>query len=194
MFPMAEKMNTLTVCRASAGTGKTYTLASRYIALLMDSDGDFLYRNILAVTFTNKATAEMKQRILSYLYLISEGDEDNAERKGFLANMVRYMRRGVDSRNGDELRDKARRVCHYILEDYDNMKVVTIDSFLQTLIAGIAQAVGIGASFNVVLDINHVISTAIDEIMTTHIDDNTFTKPLLTRYVEEQFEDEKDGT
>ena len=191
LFPMAEKMNTLTVCRASAGTGKTYTLASRYIALLMDSDGDFLYRNILAVTFTNKATAEMKQRILSYLYLIAEGGEDNAERKGFLANMVRYMRRGVDSKNRDELRHKARRVCHYILEDYDNMKVVTIDSFLQTLIAGIAQAVGIGASFNVVLDINHVISTAIDEIMTTHIDDNTFTKPLLTRYVEEQFEDEK---
>ena len=55
------------VYSASAGTGKTYTLAARYIALLMDSADDRAYRHILAVTFTNKATAEMKQRILSWL-------------------------------------------------------------------------------------------------------------------------------
>ncbi|MBR3733309.1 MAG: UvrD-helicase domain-containing protein, partial [Bacteroidaceae bacterium] len=66
-------MKTLTIYSASAGTGKTYTLATRYIALLMDNADDRAFRHVLAVTFTNKATAEMKQRILSYLYQISKG-------------------------------------------------------------------------------------------------------------------------
>ena len=176
---------TLTVCRASAGTGKTYTLAARYIALLMDEDSNYLYRNILAVTFTNKATAEMKQRILSYLYLIAEGKDD-----GFLKSVKGYMTKNK-AKNDDWFRDKARCVYHNILEDYDNMRVVTIDSFLQTLVSGMAQAVGIGASFNVVLDLKHTISTAVDEIMTTHINEDTNTKKLLTDYVEQQLNEEK---
>ena len=59
------------VCRASAGTGKTFTLAAYYVGLLLSGVS---YRNILAVTFTNKATDEMKSRILSYLYAIAEND------------------------------------------------------------------------------------------------------------------------
>ena len=190
-----DTYNTLTVCRASAGTGKTYTLASRYIALLMDSGGDFLFRNILAVTFTNKATAEMKKRILTYLYLIADGEEGDEERNAFVANMQRYMHHGAEMlstvKKREEFRLKARRIYHNILEDYDNMKIVTIDSFLQSLISGMAQMVGMGASFNVVLDLKHTISTAVDEIMTTFIHENKMTERLLTKYVEEQLENEK---
>jgi ATP-dependent helicase/nuclease subunit A len=177
---------TLTVCRASAGTGKTYTLAARYIALLMDEDSNYLYRNILAVTFTNKATAEMKQRILSYLYLIAEGKDG-----GFLGSVKGYMTKNK-TKNDEWFCNKADSVYHNILEDYDNMRVVTIDSFLQTLVSGMAQAVGIGASFNVVLDLKHTISTAVDEIMTTHINEDTSTMNLLANYVEQRLDDEKD--
>ena len=176
---------TLTVCRASAGTGKTYTLAARYIALLMDEDSNYLYRNILAVTFTNKATAEMKQRILSYLYLIAEGKDG-----GFLGSVKGYMTKNK-TKNDEWFCNKADSVYHNILEDYDNMRVVTIDSFLQTLVSGMAQAVGIGASFNVVLDLKHTISTAVDEIMTTHINEDTSTMNLLANYVEQRLDDEK---
>ena len=70
---MMEGKSTFTIYSASAGTGKTYTLVTRYIALLMDSADDRAYRHVLAVTFTNKATVEMKQRILSYLYLLCRG-------------------------------------------------------------------------------------------------------------------------
>ena len=192
---MADGMKALTVCRASAGTGKTYTLAARYIALLMGNESDFLFRNILAVTFTNKATAEMKQRILSYLYLMAEGDGNNDRRKDFVGKVLEYIResggRAPDVTQSDGLRRKARQVFHNIIGDYDNMKVMTIDSFLQTLVTGMAQAVGIGMSFNVVLDINHTISTAIDEIMTAHINDNPDTEKLLTEYVKAQLADEK---
>lgn len=60
----------LTVYKASAGSGKTFTLAVEYIKLLIEDPT--CYRNILAVTFTNKATEEMKMRILSQLYGISK--------------------------------------------------------------------------------------------------------------------------
>lgn len=62
-------MKAITIYKASAGTGKTYTLAARYIALLLQ---DIPASSILAVTFTNKATAEMKQRIIEYLYAIGQ--------------------------------------------------------------------------------------------------------------------------
>ena len=64
-------MGNLVIYRASAGTGKTFTLAVEYIKLLVQSPTN--YRRILAVTFTNKATAEMKERILSQLYGIGHG-------------------------------------------------------------------------------------------------------------------------
>ena len=109
---------TFTVCRASAGTGKTFTLASRYIALLMGSDRDNLYRNILAVTFTNKATAEMKRRILSYLFIIAEGDENDAGRRSFVDNVRRHISCYAQSKkalSAEELRAKAGRIYHKIL-------------------------------------------------------------------------------
>lgn len=182
-------MKNLTVCRASAGTGKTYTLAARYIALLMGSESDFLYRNILAVTFTNKATAEMKQRIISYLYVIAEGDGADNERSGFIEKMKHYM--DGKSMTDTELREKASRVYHHILDDYENMKVTTIDSFLQSLVNGMAHHIGIGAGFGVVLDSKHLIADAVDEVMTSYVLENKQAEDLLTRYVEELLDEEK---
>ena len=73
----------VTVCKASAGTGKTYTLAAYYIGLLLSGED---YRSILAITFTNKATAEMSERILTYLYAIARGEE-----QAFLDYAKRFM-------------------------------------------------------------------------------------------------------
>ena len=70
-----EQHPQLLVYKASAGSGKTFTLAVRYIKQLIENVR--AYRNILAVTFTNKATAEMKERILSQLYGIATGDKDS---------------------------------------------------------------------------------------------------------------------
>ena len=73
----------LNVCRASAGTGKTFTLAAYYVGLLLSGVD---YRSILAITFTNKATAEMRERIMGYLYAISQGGE-----QGFLERAKEFM-------------------------------------------------------------------------------------------------------
>ena len=114
----------VTICRASAGTGKTYTLAAYYVGLLLSGED---YRSILAITFTNKATAEMSERILGFLHGIAEGEET-----AFLTYARSFMIRDV---NADEalLRRRAGECFRKMLLDYDNVQIQTIDSFLQTL-------------------------------------------------------------
>ena len=67
----------LEIMKASAGSGKTYRLARKYITLLLQSDDRYAYRHILAVTFTNKATEEMKSRILREIHLLASGKESD---------------------------------------------------------------------------------------------------------------------
>ena len=176
---MSEGMKTLTIYSASAGTGKTYTLATRYIALLMDNADDRAFRHVLAVTFTNKATAEMKQRILSYLYQISKGNSS-------LSDSVRsFMHLKLDYK---DMAAKAERIYHNILAEYDDMHVSTIDAFLQQLITGMAQMLGIGADFGVELDSNHVVAVAVDDVMT---EGPAGSIGVLINYLEERMDDEK---
>ena len=129
----STRSHTLTVCRASAGTGKTYTLAATYVALLLSGES---YRSILAVTFTNKATQEMKDRILLFLDNIARNtgkDADNAL-KAVRSHMIRNT-----SLSDDKLREIAGKLYRDILEDYDNMHISTIDTFLMQLLSGLGQ-------------------------------------------------------
>ena len=170
----------LTVCRASAGTGKTYTLSAYYIGLLLSGES---YRNILAVTFTNAATAEMKERILTYLLGIAEGGEDD-----FLRTVHQYMIR--DSHLPDSvLRARAGELLHAILQDYDNFSVSTIDAFLQQLIRGMAQAIDRTADFNISLDVDQVITRAVDMLLTTGLTE--VSRQSIEDYVAAQIEDDK---
>ena len=170
----------LTVCRASAGTGKTFTLAAYYIALLLSGES---YRNILAVTFTNAATAEMKERILTYLLGITGGGE-----REFLAKVREFMLRDADKPD-EILQSRADDYLHAILQDYDNFSVTTIDSFLQQLIRGLAQAINRTADFAISLDAEQVITTAVDTMLTTELDDDS--KRTVYEYVEECIGDGK---
>ena len=193
---MKNEDKNMIVYSASAGTGKTYTLAARYIALLMDSADDKAYRHILAVTFTNKATAEMKQRILSWLYrmgtrppLIPHNGEDQVGEKSVVDKFFNTVRSFMRSKPDDEtMAAKAERVYHNILADYDDMRVSTIDAFLQQLITGMAQMLGIGADFGVEIDTDHVISTAVDEVIT---DGSKESIGVLTNYVDDRIGEEK---
>ena len=134
--PLIDIQQPITVCKASAGTGKTYTLAAYYVGLLLSGED---YRSILAITFTNKATAEMSERIIAYLYGISQGRE-----KAFLERARKFMLR--DNNAPDELLAKRAGECFKkMLLDYDNVQVQTIDSFLQTLLSGLASLLQMSA-------------------------------------------------
>ena len=152
----------VTICRASAGTGKTYTLAAYYVGLLLSGED---YRSILAITFTNKATAEMSERILGFLHGIAEGGETD-----FLNYARSFMLRDA---NADEalLRRRAWVCFEKMLLDYDNVQVQTIDSFLQTLLSGLAGILHMSAGLNTELDVDHVIRTAVDQLLSTDLTD-----------------------
>ena len=162
MQTLIDKHSPVTICRASAGTGKTYTLAAYYVGLLLSGED---YRSILAITFTNKATAEMSERILGFLHSIAEGGADD-----FLNYARSFMLR--DS-HADEalLRRRAGECFQQMLLDFDNVQVQTIDSFLQTLLGGLAGVLRMSAGLNTELDVKHVIQTAVDQLLTTDLTD-----------------------
>ncbi len=162
----------ITICRASAGTGKTYTLAAYYVGLLLSGED---YRSILAITFTNKATAEMSERIIGYLHSIAQGQESD-----FLALARQFMIR--DRQAPDELLQKRAGECFKkMLLDYDNVQIMTIDSFLQTLLSGLAGVLKMSAGMNTELDVDHVISRSVDQLLTT--DMTTSDRTILEDYM-----------
>ena len=114
-------MKNLTVYRASAGSGKTFTLALEYIKLLVENPQSF--RQTLAVTFTNKATEEMKMRILSDLYGISKG----------LKNSDTLLEKIKESTEFSEkqIRDRAWLSLQLLIHNYNYFRVETIDAFFE---------------------------------------------------------------
>ena len=123
------------VLKASAGSGKTYRLSKSFIRILLSSDDRFAYRHILAVTFTNKATAEMKGRILRDLYALSATDE-------------RARQRLVD-----------------ILHDYSAFSVSTIDKFFQQTLKAFSREIGQFSAYQVELDRKSLIQESMDRIL-----------------------------
>lgn len=176
----------LNVCKASAGTGKTYTLAAYYISLLLSGES---YRSILAVTFTNKATAEMKERIVTYLYMLSH-DYTSTETKKFLSTVRRYMIRN-QNKTDEELRSIASTLFKHIVEDMDHMHIMTIDSFLQSVQQGMFTILQDGTNNTIEIDIMPLINKAVDQVLTTHLCDYKNIQDPLLRYLTEQMDEEK---
>ena len=99
---MTNKNKLLNVYNASAGAGKTYTLAREYITKMLETDSPNNFTHILAVTFTNKATAEMKDRILKYLFAIAYPDS----RTGNDVNFLNDVKKNINITD-DEIEQRA---------------------------------------------------------------------------------------
>lgn len=143
----------LTVYKSSAGAGKTFTLAGNYIDLLFSMHGKNRHRKILAVTFTKKATAEMKSRIISELNKLAKGiDSDHAD--------------GLKKKyclTDEELRACATSILTDILQDYGWFAVSTIDSFFQQIIRSFAREMNLPGAYNLELDSNRILQMAVDD-------------------------------
>lgn len=146
----------LLVYSASAGSGKTYTLALKYIAMAVATDRASDFTNILAVTFTNMATAEMKNRILEQLNNLAQGGTD----KDFLKNLIKETHISKDV-----LVRRAKGVLAAIMHDYDHFRVETIDSFFQTLLTNLAHELKLPRGFKVDLDDKAVVSQSVDRML-----------------------------
>ena len=143
----------LNIYKASAGAGKTHRLTGEYIKLLFGQP--YAFKHILAVTFTNKATDEMKQRILEELYKLSlkGGGSD-------------YLEELVECTGKDEewICCKAREILISLLHDYTSFRVSTIDKFFQQVMRSFAKELGRMATYNVELDRDSVLMKAVDRM------------------------------
>ena len=140
------------ILKASAGSGKTFNLARKYIELLLCNEDRYAYRHILAVTFTNKATDEMKSRILKELYTLAS----TPEKSGYLAALMASGHFKTQS----ELQQKAHLVLCSILHDYSAFAVSTIDRFFQQTLKAFSREIGQFASYQVELDKDSLMQRA----------------------------------
>ena len=169
----------LKIMKASAGSGKTYTLARTYISLLLKQEDRYAYRHILAVTFTNKATEEMKSRILKELFVLSQ----DPRRSGYFADFVPSL-----FADEEALRQKAGRVLRDILHDYTAFAVSTIDKFFQQTLKAFSREVGQFASYQVELDRKSLVAESVDRILDSLTEDDHNLLKWLTDNVLEQIE------
>jgi ATP-dependent exoDNAse (exonuclease V) beta subunit len=144
-------MQQISVYKASAGSGKTFRLALEYLKLLLLKPN--AHRNILAVSFTNKATSEMKQRILGELYGIANRCESS--------NIYLEILMKETDFSEDEIREKSAVALNKILHDYGFFNVETIDSFYQRVLRNMAKELGLGAYFNIELDNQKALKEAV---------------------------------
>ena len=169
-------MGKVEILSASAGSGKTYRLALNYIKTLLEEPNN--YRHILAVTFTNKATDELKGRILEQLHLLAAGKQSDFDSD--------LQRQGYDF---DKVRRQASLALGFILHDYNNFAVMTIDKFFQRIMRAFVKEIGVDLGFNLELNPDTLLEQAADRIL-DNVADNSDLHKWVEGYVGESISEE----
>lgn len=170
----------LTVYKASAGSGKTFTLAKEYIKLLIADP--LAFRSTLAVTFTNKATEEMKTRILAQLYGIWKGLPESAV----------YLKQIMEELDVSEAfaARQAGTALERLIHEYGHFRVETIDSFFQSVLRNLARELDLTANLRVGLNDRQVEQQAVDEMVEGLEAGSVLLKWILS-YIQENMDEYK---
>lgn len=166
----------LKIYRASAGSGKTFTLALEYIKLLIADPKS--YRRILAVTFTNKATAEMKERILGKLYGVANGLPSAAD-------YTDKIRQQLPGYSDSEIQKRAGEALDNILHDYGHFRIQTIDAFFQSVLRSLAKELDLNGDMEISLDAEELLNNAVDAYI-KQLEPDTEQIAQVVKYVEEK--------
>ncbi|MBY5949695.1 UvrD-helicase domain-containing protein [Algoriphagus marincola] len=178
---MAEQSKPFIIYKSSAGSGKTYTLTLEYLKLALQNP-QTAFKQILAVTFTNKATQEMKERILKVLGQLSRKEISGSELEKVLMESL-----GLSP---EELQSRAKQTLLYILHGYGYFAVSTIDSFFQRVIRSFAREMDLQAKFDLEMDTDAVLERLVDRIVEKVSQDKNL-RTWLVDYAKEQIENEK---
>jgi ATP-dependent exoDNAse (exonuclease V) beta subunit len=170
------------IYNASAGSGKTHTLTKEYLKIVLSAPGSF--GQILAITFTNKAVNEMKERILNSLHEFSTTDTIEGASVLFVELMSEL---DLDI---NTLRGKAKKTIKEILHNYGFFDISTIDKFTHRLIRTFAKDLKIVQNFEVVLDTDLLLSEAVDKLLEKVGRDKALTKVLMD-FALEKINDDK---
>ncbi|WP_447635369.1 UvrD-helicase domain-containing protein [Flavobacterium microcysteis] len=173
-----------TLYDASAGSGKTFTLVKEYLKILLTSPKNDAYRNILAITFTNKAVGEMKSRIVSSL---SEFAKDEPGPKA--VELIEAIQQET-TLNAIDIKIKARQIIKNIIHNYASFDISTIDKFTHKVIRAFAHDLGLPITFDVSLETDNLLTEAVDAIIAQAGEDETLTK-LLVDFTMEKTDDDK---
>ncbi len=155
--------NSYTVINASAGSGKTYALVQRLLMIcLRYPNQQHSIRNILALTFTNKAANEMKERILSWLGNFSA---DNFAENGDLKNIQKAFEEEGLKITIDELHLRSKKMLDYILHNYSTLNIGTIDRFNSRLVRSFSYELGLAKNFNLEIEAEPFLIEAVDKML-----------------------------
>ena len=171
----------LTIYKASAGSGKTFTLSVEYIKLLIKDPQS--YRSTLAVTFTNKATEEMKLRILSQLYGIWKILPDSK-------SYIDKIKEDLDVTE-EYMSERAGIALHNIVHNYSYFRIETIDSFFQSVLRNLARELDLTANLRIELNDYQIERNAVDELINS-LDENSELLTWIMEYIRENMDDDKD--
>ena len=174
--------NPFTIYNASAGSGKTYTLVKEYLKLLFQSDNLFHFKRILAITFTNKAVAEMKDRIIDTLKTFSNETIINESNSMFesICEDLNFEPK--------KLQKKSEILLHTIIHNYAAFDISTIDGFTHKLIRTFAHDLKLTLNFEVELDQDTLLNEAVNSLIS-----KTGTNPDLTKVLIEFAIEKADG-
>ncbi len=166
------------IYRSSAGSGKTYTLAREYLKLAFKRP--YYFKHILAVTFTNKATAEMKDRVIEYL-----DDFANGRPHAMAEELKGYLK--MDDKT---FRKRSKEILSSILHGYSFLSINTIDAFFQKVIRSFSREVGLQGGFQLELDQAGVLNEVIDNLL-EEVGENKELTEWLIQFSERKVEDGK---
>ncbi|WP_348799210.1 UvrD-helicase domain-containing protein [Flavobacterium adhaerens] len=169
---------------ASAGSGKTYALVKEYLKIILTAQKNDAYRNILAITFTNKAVYEMKSRIVGSL---SEFAKDKPSQK---AQDLMQDLAGETKLSLIQIKIKSQQIIKHIIHNYAAFDISTIDKFTHKVIRAFAHDLGLPMTFEVTLDTENLLTEAVDAIIAQAGEDETLTK-LLVDFTMEKTDDDK---
>ncbi|MEY2693269.1 MAG: hypothetical protein RIT03_1660 [Bacteroidota bacterium] len=174
------------IYNASAGSGKTYTLVKEYLKIILTANKPDAYRNILAITFTNKAVHEMKSRVIKNLTEFAKvpADQDS--------NSVELMQRIAQETNLSlpKMHEKANQIIKHLIHNYAAFDISTIDKFTHKVIRAFAHDLDLPVSFEVSLDTENLVMEAVDALIAQAGDDPALTK-LLIDFTMEKTDDDK---
>lgn len=169
---------------ASAGSGKTYALVKEYLKIILVAHKNDAYRNILAITFTNKAVHEMKSRIVGNLSEFAK-EEPSRKAQDLMQDLAKETELSII-----QIKIKSQQIIKHIIHNYAAFDISTIDKFTHKVIRAFAHDLGLPMTFEVTLDTENLLIEAVDAIIAQAGEDETLTK-LLIDFTMEKTDDDK---
>jgi ATP-dependent exoDNAse (exonuclease V) beta subunit len=169
---------------ASAGSGKTYALVKEYLKIILVAPKNDAYRNILAITFTNKAVHEMKSRIVGSLSEFAK-DEPSVKAQDLMRDLAIDTELSII-----QIKTKSQQIIKHIIHNYAAFDISTIDKFTHKVIRAFAHDLNLPMTFEVTLDTENLLVEAVDAIIAQAGEDEILTK-LLIDFTMEKTDDDK---